>query len=507
MQVFASIGINSYEMEMKIFEFSGKNNMRELDHVRHGIQIGRDVFTMHRISNEKVEEICEVLLDFQRIMQEYGAVDYRVCATSALQEIDNSLLVLDKIRVRTGMRVDVLSNSEHRFLGYKSIASNEEDFQKIIQKGTIVVDVGGGSIQLSIFDKSNLVMTQNLKIGTMRMRERLSDVENRTVNFGYLMEEMISNELKNFKRLYLKDRDIKNVIMVGDYLTYMLGNAEKKSVSREELLQIFQDMRKYTPEEITKATGVPIENVSLLYPSMLIYKQLMEETGAEMAWIPGVNLNDGIAYDYAEKKKIIKAAHNFENDIVESAKHIAKRYQSNKSHIAGTEYLALTIFDKMKNSHGMGKRERLLLQIAVILHDCGKYISMNRTAECSYSIVMATEIIGLSHQEREMVANIVRYNSLDFPSYDSFEKKSSLGKESYLLIGKLTAILRVANAMDRSHKQKFKNVKVTLKEKELTVVVDTAEDITLEQSSFANRIAFFEEIFGIHPILRQKRHL
>ena len=96
--------------------------------------------------------------------------------------------------------------------------------------------------------------------------------------------------------------------------------------------------------------------MSLVMPALIIYRRLIEETGAEKLWIPGRNLCDGLAYDYAERKKIFKSSHNFENDIIEAAKNIAKRYQSNKTHLAGTEYLALTIFDKMKRIHGMRRR-------------------------------------------------------------------------------------------------------------------------------------------------------
>lgn len=127
------------------------------------------------------------------------------------------------------------------------------------------------------------------------------------------------------------------------------------------------------------------------------------------------------------------------------------------------EHLALTIFDKMKSVHGLDRMERLLLQIAVLLHDCGKYINMAQSSACSYNIIMATEIIGLSHAEREMVANVVRFNSSLFMSYEELAAGSLLDREEYLIIAKLTAILRVANALDRSHKQKIKDIKVSMK--------------------------------------------
>ena len=280
------------------------------------------------------------------------------------------------------------------------------------------------------------------------------------------------------------------------------------SFTREEYLNLYEKiLADGSREKARERLGDMGENLSLVLPALIIYRKLIEETGAEVIWVPGLNISDGLAYDYAERKKIFKPSHNFENDIIEAAKNIAKRYQSNKTHLLGTEYLALTIFDKMKRIHGMDKRERLLLQIAVWLHDCGKYISMTHTAECSYQIVMSTEIIGLSHREREIIANAIRFDTEEFVSFEEFSMGSSLDKNDYLLIAKISAILRVANSMDRSHKQKFKNVRVTLKERELLVVVDTVEDITLEQGLFSHKADFFETIFSIRPVIRQKRQV
>ena len=104
----------------------------------------------------------------------------------------------------------------------------------------------------------------------------------------------------------------------------------------------------------------------------------------------------------------------------------------------------------------MGQRERLYLRLAAILHDCGKYISLLNVGEASYDIIMATEMIGLSHMEREIVANVVRFNHSDFVYYgQAQERPMGLDKASYLTVAKLTAILRLANSLDRSHKQKM----------------------------------------------------
>ena len=202
---------------------------------------------------------------------------------------------------------------------------------------------------------------------------------------------------------------------------------------------------------------------------------------------------------------MITSCHDFEQDIIACAHNISKRYRGSKKRSETLEQIALTIFDSMKKIHGLGNRERLLLQLSTILHDCGKYISMTNLAECSYNIIMSTEVIGLSHMERQIVANVVKYNHMEFEYFEEMSRYGVTDQASYLKMAKLTAILRLANGLDRSHKQKFKNVKTALKDGQLIITVDTNDDITLEKGLFGASAMFFEEVYSVRPVIRQKR--
>ena len=484
---FAAIDIGSYEVCMKIFELSRKNGFRELNHVRYRLEIGKGAYSSGRLEQGMVDAICERLKDFRNMMLEFGVTEYRACSTSAFREMVNPVIILEQIYQRTGIRVEILSNAEQHFLGYKSIAAIESGFKKIIQKGTAILDVGGGGLQVSLFDKDTLVTTQSLKMGSMRIRERLTA----------------------FQRLYLKDRDIKNVILMGDFLTDTIFREEiyDHIITMSEFTARYEDTVYKTDQMLAAEMDIDPEYASLVVPTMVICKSFLDVFQAEAVWVPGVSLLDGIAYDFCEKKKYIKSAHNFENDILVASRNIAKRYSSSKNHIQGTTKLALTIFDSMKKVRGMGARERLLLQIAVQLHDCGKYISMADVAECSYRIIMATEIIGLSTEERQVIASAVRYNTTEFVYYENFDDGAGMDRNRYLLVAKLTAILRLANAMDRSHYQKVEGLRAVLKDRELHLIIDSSRDISLELGLLKDKVEFFEEVFGIHLILRRKRRV
>ena len=185
---FAAIDVGSYELEMKIFEISQKKGIKEIDHIRHVIELGKDTYSYGKVSFELIEELCEVLYKFTGIMKEYQVNDYRANATSAIREAKNAHIILDRIKVRTGLEVKILSNSEQRFICYKAIATKENDFNKIIQKPTAIVDVGAGSVQLSLFDKDVLVTTENMRLGSLRIREMLSNVNVNTIQMISLIE-------------------------------------------------------------------------------------------------------------------------------------------------------------------------------------------------------------------------------------------------------------------------------------------------------------------------------
>ena len=155
----------------------------------------------------------------------------------------------------------------------------------------------------------------------------------------------------------------------------------------------------------------------------------------------------------------------------------------------------------------MGSRQRLLLHIAAILHECGKYISMYAVADNSFHIIMSTEIIGLSHEERQIIASVVRYNSKAFGYYEEISRDIGANRESYQVIAMLTAIHRVANALDRGHYQKIKDLHPVLKDGQLTLSLEAERDFGLEQGLLQEKADFFEEVFGVQIRLRRKKQV
>lgn len=496
---FGAIYIGSYEVSLKIFELTARNPIREIDYVRARVEIGKDTYQKGYIGYELLEELGNVLYEYKKIMDGYKVDAYEAYAGGVFSDVKNELFVLEQLYIRSGIRVKVLSNSERRFIGYKAMAFHSS-FEDIARQGAAVVDVGGDSLQITLFSEGKVITTQHLVLGTMRLKEQLSEISNSVAHGEKQIEELINKDLEFFKTLHIKNRRIKTIIFMGDYITEL---TKRKIVSSEKFIKSMHKFYKKNVEQITAELNITNERDPLLMPYIVLYTRLAEELNAEDIWAPGASVSDGIAWDYALKKGIVKPAHDFECDILSAAKHIAKRYKSFSPHVELVRDVSVQIFDTMKKQHGMQKRERLLLQVAAILHSCGRYISLARGAECSYEIIKESEIIGLSREEREIVAFAVLYNGLPMAEYE--EVADRLDKTAYMKVAKLAAILQVADAVDRSHKQKIRSLTMNIKERRLTMTAEALEDIILEKSQLDERAVYFERVFGIKPVLREKR--
>ena len=161
LKTYAAIEVGSNELELKVYEIGKKIGIRQLDHVRYIIELGSDAYSKGFISYELVNELCHVLKKFKLKMDEYQVDDYVAYGGSALREATNGQVIIDQIRVRTGLKVQLISNAQQRFLTLKSIAFQMSNFEQLIKEGAVILDIGAGSIQVSVYQEGILHFTKN----------------------------------------------------------------------------------------------------------------------------------------------------------------------------------------------------------------------------------------------------------------------------------------------------------------------------------------------------------
>ena len=213
--LFAAIDIGSSQMSMKIFQLSKTRGISVIDTCQSNIAIGRETYNVGKISYELTSEICRCLESFKRVMREYGVTAYICYATSAVREAKNSEYIRDQILIRTGLKVGIVSNEEEIFLHHKAMALNMKNFDGIIEDGATIVDVSAGSIQISSYERSELKFSQNFPLGSMRVVELMSGVNNNTIEFSSLVREHTLNMLSHYSRSFFMNPKHKSVILTG----------------------------------------------------------------------------------------------------------------------------------------------------------------------------------------------------------------------------------------------------------------------------------------------------
>lgn len=507
-RMFAAIDVGSYMLNLKIYQFLPSHIMKVVDSVRYSIDLGTETFSIGKLSAHKVGELCTVLKDFTDIMKSYGVTRYVAYGTSAIRETTNTKILLDLIEQRTGIKISVLSNSSQRFLTYKSVAALGKDFEKTIANSSAILDIGGGSIQLSLFEKDRLYATQNMQLGVLRLYANLHYLSASHTKYEKLLDEMVTGQFDVFKKMYLKNGSLENLIVVDDYVSQfvqknLVDGSTPGFISRKHFMDFYKEITGDSTAVIRKKYDLAETDFLKMLISVFLIKKSIEVLNAKIIWTPVATLCDGMAYEYGENHRLLKKSHNFEEDIIACAMNVSSRYMGSSKRAATLESITLSIFDCLKKKFGLSERDRLLLRLATILHDCGKYISLYNLGECSYNIISSTEIIGLTHTELVIVANVVKFNHMDFEEFQVLHSSQNINENDYLRISKLTAILRIANGLDRSHKEKFRNIQVDVKDKNLIITVHTDKDITLEKGLLKERANFFEEVFYLKPVIKQ----
>ena len=181
-KIFGAICLGSVEQELCIYEVRSGGTIRTLEKAATVLPLSTDTFGGGRISLESLDALCAMLKKYREVMDSYKVDAYKAYATVAIREAENCDIVLDRIKVVTGLDIELISNSEQRYLNYKALAHNEGEFYESIKSGTLILDTGYGSLQFSIFDNNALISTENIGLGASKIisdlsRARISELD------------------------------------------------------------------------------------------------------------------------------------------------------------------------------------------------------------------------------------------------------------------------------------------------------------------------------------------
>ena len=508
-RLLAFIDIGSSLVRLTIAEISVKGKVQILEDLSKRTDFGRDSFSAGRISVASINNACETLNGFVKLMRDYRIKEYRAVATSGLREADNKEYVLDRILNRTGLVVEIINISQERFFIYKALSQNSPSFPELQISGVLVANIGSWGLGVSAYSEGSLRLREYFKAGSLRLWENLAEMEQITLEFSRVMEELLESQIYSIKE-QTQMYHLRQVIGLGsEVLTIgrLCGGTSKPgqelSVSQDALLAFYQRIQKMPVDKLVEQFAMTRSEVETFLPSIIILNKMMELTGAEEVVISPVSMRHGLIADYVDN--LFETAHKkyFQDDVILSVRYLGKKFGADGDHCEKVQHLALTIFDQTRKIHQLGERERFYLQVVAILHDIGRYISINQHQVHSYNLIKSSEIIGFSNRELEIMANVARYHSRDIPHYEH-ANYAQLSEKDKIVVSKLAGMMKLAESLDISHKQKISDLAIQRKGVILNFRVTTTAEALLEEWNFSRAAGFFEEVMGYRPVFKRK---
>ncbi|UYO99371.1 HD domain-containing protein [Oceanotoga sp. DSM 15011] len=499
----AVINIASKAIIMKIAYLDKEDNIIELEKLEKPLNLGIESFNTGRISYEIVEEICFILKNFRNKLKEYGVKKVKVIATTALREAKNSKFIIEQIKSRTKFNIDVLDDNEEKTIIYKQMIRIIENDKNFKNSNIILSYIGTGSLGIMYYLNGEIKFNHNIKVGTIKLAQILKELNNETISFysvvdqylrsfGVTLQNSFKNENVNY--FFITGREIRLISKLID------KNYEKISIN--DFNTFIEDIKNKTINQINEKYSIINEKPENILATLAIYKMLLSISKVNNMKIFNIGLIDSILYEILKRNEYTRYEEDFEEKVIKSAYYFGEKYHFDKIHAKNVEKYALIIFNEINNIHKLKQRDRFLLRIASILHDIGKFINLKNHAYYSYEIIKASDLPGLNIKDIEVVSNIARLHSKNNIDINEETLKILTNKER-IRIAKLLSILRIADALDRSHTKKTKEIDLKNTKNKIIINVYTTEDMTLEEWTFNKKSEFFQEVFGKKIILQK----
>ena len=497
--VSAVIDIGSGQVNLKIIQIPAHGEIQILESVTRSLPIGRDTFSTGRISPAMVDDLCTVLNGYRQLLKDYKIRTYRAVATSAFREAKNREYVIDQIRVKTGITIDILDNTEERYYTLLAVQQGLKEYESMRRKGGILVlSIGSGNLQISGYGKEGLEYNQSFQLGSLRIRQMLSSIEENSLQFPKALEEYVLTHIEQ------RHFHFANIAATGAIVDILQRVISKSTViQRADFDKLYNQLLYMPLHTMMSRYQLDAERAEMVVPALIIIRTIWNQSQSDSMLCPACSMPDGILAEM-NRAHLDIAEDALQNEILSHARVIAGLYAYDKAHVEDVSTKALQLFDKLAKSQGLTDRHRLLLQMAVIFHDTGKFINVTVHDKYSAMIVESSDLVGLSTEEQNMVSRIVRYHEDDEldpedPIYRSMTRKNRT------VTSKLIAILQLANAMDASHKQKLMDLSFKTADDTLRIRMIPKDNYLLEKWMFDRHTPFFHDVFGLKPELKVKR--
>jgi exopolyphosphatase / guanosine-5'-triphosphate,3'-diphosphate pyrophosphatase len=504
----AAIDAGSNAVRLSVARAYSALDIEPLHDERYSLRLGENVFLRHRFSEDILKKGVKAFRHFKEVMEEFGVTKYRAVATSASREAQNRKKFTREIRRKSGITLEVISSAEESRLG------REAAFAALGPESPprCVVDLGGGSLEISVLRDHKVQYGVQIPAGTVRLMS--------TLNIPGTIRPVQADQVRKYVRALLESRLPARPNLGESCAVALGGNAEtlaaiapgprqhgvmtlELSLLRERLPGILErDVR-----ERMKSYAVRRDRADVMGIAALIFVTLGRYLNLRTMAIPAVGIREGLLQEIAREAFSRKQPHRYNaaaRQLLVGTRSFARRMDYDQRHAEHVRELGLMLFDQLQPVHHLPAQSRVLLEAASLLHDVGHRISHRGHHKHGEYLALNGDIPGLDEaRDRAIVAAVVRYHNRKSQPASHHTAYSSLQGPDQRIVRRLASLLRIAEGLDHSHRQRATQLRASFQRGAVGLQViargDAAED--LRDANHCSEL--FEKEFRVRLYFRQ----
>ena len=497
----AAIDIGTNSLHMIVVQVRSDRSFEVVDREKEMVRLGSGGLGGRALTESSMMAALQVLSKFRRLAEAHEVDEIVAAATSAVREADNARKFLTAVRQRTGISVRIISGTEEARLIHRAAVYGVDVSDGI----AVVVDIGGGSAELTRGTAAHVQVARSAKIGVIRLTEQFVRSDPLTARDERRLVKFIESEIADTVEQIVEsgfDRVIGTsgtILSLGQLAatedgTVAAEGLRSRRVGAKHIRRLRRQLAGMTLAERLRIPGLDPRRADLAVAGSILLDTILKKLGARELTLCDLALREGLALDYIRKNQArIAKVEKYPDVRRRSVVELAERCNYVANHAEQVARMALALFDQTQANHGLGDREREWLEYAALLHDIGVHISYGRHHKHSYYLVRNGDLRGFEPEEVEVMALVTRYHRRGSPKR-SHEGYGDLSSELRRAVKTLSAMLRVAEGLDRSHQQSIATLEIIAGGQDYLLRIRPTGDTELELWAAQRSIAPLEQV-------------
>jgi exopolyphosphatase/guanosine-5'-triphosphate,3'-diphosphate pyrophosphatase len=498
------IDIGSNSIRLVINEETEHGAHHVIDESKESARLSEKIGSDGILKLEDQQALCQTLNYFKKMCEANRTSIIRAVATAAIRNAVNSADILSFVEQNAGLKIELLSGEEEARLGFLGMINSID-----LQDG-FLVDIGGGSTEITLFQNRNLVKSISFPFGSVNTTKRFT--RNGDLNAADIdsIQSMVQNALEKQKSWLQSCKGLPLVGLGGSIRSickldqrqkkYSLPLTHNYDMEASSVDRLMEQLSTLSVENRKKVEGMSKDRADIIVPGLIILQTIFRFVGASHYKISGSGIRDGLYYEtvFPHQPKIDHVLNHSVFNL------LALHPSVPAVHVQHVNKLALKLFDDMKVTYTLGDRSRDYLNVASLLYRIGVTVLYYEYAKHTFYLMAHSRIDGLSHREILICAFIASYKNKNRTKKMYLEYKDILSETDFHMIERLGMLLQLAIALDRSETQPVQSVSAAIIKKELLLHLECSHSPVIEWRQVQLIQKEFKKIWELHIILTSR---